>query len=382
MRIAVDVMGGDQGPEVIVEGVLEALKSGSGNFEICLVGNEKKIVESLELCQGDEKDPRILIRHAPEVVDIHESPLVAIRQKKESSIGVGTRMQKKGEVDAFLSAGNTGAVVAFAQHILERLKGVGRPAIGALLPAKNGGTLLLDVGANAECKPHNLLQFAIMGSIFYSHIYNKDNPTVGLLSIGEEATKGNSLTIRSHELIQNESSSGILNFIGNIEGQDILEGEADVVVCDGFVGNTILKFAESISGFVARSLKELTQDSLQSKLGGIFWKSSLREFLRRMNYEEVGGAPLLGLDGVTTICHGRSTAKAIKNAILATKKFVDTRVNEHIQKQMIHFLKAGFKDQMIHLKAPWDRLKNLSETEGRRRWLKGIQSRGKPGSKG
>ena len=180
---------------------------------------------------------------------------------------------------------------------------------------------------------------------------------MGLLSIGEEASKGNSLTIRSHELIRLESSAGGLNFIGNIEGQDILEGEADVVVCDGFVGNTILKFTESVSGFVAQSLKELMQDSLQSKLGGIFWKPPVKEFLKRMDYEEVGGAPLLGLNGIITICHGRSSAKAIKNAIMATRKLVEARVNEQIQRKMIHYLKAGIRDQMIHLKAPWDKLK-------------------------
>jgi glycerol-3-phosphate acyltransferase PlsX len=376
MRIAVDVMGGDQGPDVIIQGALEALNSDSGDFKIYLVGDEGKIQKSLEQNKEGENNSRILIRHAPDAVDSHESPLDAVRQKRGSSIGVGTFMQRSGEVDAFLSAGNTGVVVAFAQLVLGKLKGVGRPAIGAILPAKNGGTLLLDVGANSECKPHNLLQFAIMGSIYYSHMFSREDPKVGLLSIGEEASKGNALTIRSHELIKTESVAGRLNFIGNIEGQDILEGEAEVVVCDGFVGNTILKFAESISGFVARSLKELTQDSIQSKLSGIFWKSSIREFLKRMSYEEVGGAPLLGLDGVTTICHGRSSSKAVKNAIVATKKFVDTKVNEHIQNQMIHYVKAGIKDQMIHLKAPWDKLKHMSETEGKRRWLR------RPGSKG
>jgi glycerol-3-phosphate acyltransferase PlsX len=269
--------------------------------------------------------------HAQQVVGSHEAPAQAVRKKADSSIGIGVKLQKEGRADAFVSAGNTGAVMAFSLLTLGRLKGVNRPAVAAFFPTKKGFSLVLDVGANSDCKALNLLQFALMGSIYLSYTFDKEKPEVALLSMGEEDTKGNDLTLAAHDLLK---STDMINFVGNIEGSRILDGVADVVICDGFVGNAILKFGESIVEYVSEAIKESVNSGLKAKLGALMLRSSFQRLVGRMSYEEYGGAPLLGIDGVSFICHGKSRAKAIRSALHSTCDYVEERVNEHIREQL------------------------------------------------
>jgi len=325
-RVAVDAMGGDRGPETIVQGLMDALST--REFEALLVGDEAVIGPVLDR-YGPH--PRVELIHAPHVIGSHEAPSAAVRRKRDSSIGLGLGLQREKKADAFVSAGNTGAVMAFSLLTLGRLKGVSRPAVAAFFPTKKGFSLVLDVGANSDCKALNLLQFAIMGSIYLSYSFNKARPEVALLSMGEEETKGNDLTLAAHDLLR---STELLNFVGNIEGSRILDGVADVVVCDGFVGNAILKFGESIVEYVSETIRESVSSGLKAKLGALMLKSSFQTLVKRMSYEEYGGAPLLGIDGVSFICHGKSKARAIRSAIISTCDYVEERVNEHIREQL------------------------------------------------
>lgn len=329
MRIAVDVLGGDRSSEEVIEGVLDAARGAGGRYEPVLLGDRAATNGALERARAEGLS--ISAVEAPDIVEMHESPAVALRKRKNSPIAVGMRMQRAGEVSALVSAGNTGAIMASALTSLGRLKGVLRPAIAALLPSEVGFTLLLDVGANSDCKPSNLFQFALMGDIYMKSVLGLDRPRVGLLSIGEESSKGNELTLRAHELIR---ESGV-DFVGNIEGRDIMVGEVDVVVCDGFVGNVILKFGESIIDIFASSIREMAQRDLRSKLGSLLLGPGFRELRRRLDYEEYGGAPLLGVDGVVIICHGSSSAKAISNAMGAAERFVARGVNEKIKRELL-----------------------------------------------
>lgn len=326
-RIAVDAMGGDRGAETIVQGLMDALKT--RDFEAILVGDEKILRPVLE-----QHDAGVVVQvvHASQTIDSHEAPSAALRKKPNSSISTGLRLQKDGQADAFVSAGNTGAVMAFSLLNLRRLKGVNRPAVAAFFPTKEGFSLVLDVGANSDCRPLNLLQFALMGSIYLSYSYGKENPRVALLSMGEEDTKGNDLTLATHEMLR---AAKMINFVGNIEGSRILDGVADVVVCDGFVGNAILKFGESIVEYVSESLKESVSAGLRAKIGALMLKPSFQRLVKRMSYEEYGGAPLLGIDGVSFICHGKSKARAIRSALISTCDYVEERVNEHIREQLM-----------------------------------------------
>ncbi|TET44471.1 phosphate acyltransferase PlsX [candidate division TA06 bacterium] len=325
-RIALDAMGGDRAPDTIVQGLAEAIKD--KQFSAFLIGDEKRIGKSLER-YGVGRSVELV--HASEVIGPDESPSMAVRRRRGSSIGVGVRMQKEGKVDAFVSAGSTGAVMAFSLLTLGRLGGVNRPAIAAFFPTKVGFSLVLDVGANSDCKPLNLLQFAMMGSIYLSYSFQKESPRVALLSMGEEDSKGNDLTLATHELLR---SADLINFVGNIEASRILDGVADVVVCDGFVGNAILKFGEAIIDYVSQSAKESVRGGLKAKLGGLMLKSSFKKMIKRMNYEEYGGAPLLGIDGVVFACHGKSTPRAIRSALISTCNYVEGRVNEHIREEL------------------------------------------------
>jgi glycerol-3-phosphate acyltransferase PlsX len=322
--IAVDAMGGDLAPAPVVEGCIWALRENHGNFEMVLVG-EKDEIQS-ELSRLKAIDIPLSIQHASEKILMEGDPVGSLK-KKDSSIAVGMRLQKEGKVNAFISGGNTGAVMAHALTTLGRMEGIHRPAIASLVPTEKGIVVVLDVGANAECKATNLYQFGVMGSIYTDLVFEKPNPRIGLLSIGEESTKGNEVTLVAHKLLSEDRS---LNFIGNVEGRDVLRGTCDVVVCDGFVGNIVLKFAESIDGFITALIKRRVRESLLFRLGAFLVKISIRDLRKVLDYAEYGGAPLLGVNGVCIICHGHSSPKAIKNALKLATQMVEQKVNERI----------------------------------------------------
>jgi glycerol-3-phosphate acyltransferase PlsX len=328
IRIAIDAMGGDSAPFSVVAGTVMAHRVLRSEVELTLVGDRERIAAELKSLRAE--DLPITIIEAREAIDMSDSPIEAIKQKRESSINIGLQLQKDGKADAFISAGNTGAVMAASLLTLGRLKGVSRPAIAALVPTEEGVALLLDVGANSDCKAQHLYQFGIMGAIYSKFILKVKNPKVGLLSIGEERTKGNELTIASHKLLD---SSG-LNFCGNVEGRDILRGTADVVVCDGFVGNIILKFAESTGGFFSKLLKKKIRGNLFATIGAVLMSAAFRSFRQSLDSAEYGGAPLLGINGVCIIGHGNSSPRAIKNAVLLAVDVVRKQVNQVIQEKI------------------------------------------------
>lgn len=307
MKIALDVMGGDYAPEEIIKGAQEAVELYPQLEKIFLVGDEKQINEYLQ-----EKHNKLEIIHASEVITMDEHPGNAYRKKKDASITVATKLVKNGDAHAVVSAGSTGAQMVSSLFGLGRIKGVDRPAIGTVLPTLEGGKLLLDVGANADCKVQNLVQFAKMGSIYAEKILGIHNPKVALVNIGSESTKGNELVIKAYEQLANLPG---INFIGNIEGRDIPKGNADVMVCDGFVGNVILKLMEGMASVFTQIIKEETNKSFVSKMGAGLMLPALKGMKKRMDYSEYGGAPLLGVDGISIICHGSSKSKAIRNAI-------------------------------------------------------------------
>lgn len=329
MRIAVDAMGGDFAPAAVVQGGIEAAKVANGDFEIVLVGDQAKIEQEIHR-HFRTHNLSLSIYHASQHIDMDEAPATALKRKRDASISVAHRLQKRGEVDAVISAGNTGAAMASALLELGRIQGVKRPGIGSLLPNGHGAAMLIDVGANVDCKPQHLLQFGLMGSIYMNRILGIEQPRVGLLSIGEERGKGNEATIEAYELLAHSS----INFVGNIEGRDILRGSADVVVCDGFVGNIILKFAESIGGVFSIHMKRQIGKKIFRNLGAFLLKPTFAGLRKVFDYEEYGGAPLLGINGVSIICHGGSTPKAIKNAIREAAKMIREGVNQIIRKEM------------------------------------------------
>lgn len=339
IRIAVDAMGGDYAPQSEVGGSILAQNENHGDLEIVLVGEKEKINQ--ELSRLKATDLPFTVENASELITMNDQAVESLR-KKDSSIAVGMRLQKEGKVDAFVSGGNTGAVMTHALMILGRLEGVSRPAVASFLPSEKGIVVVLDAGANAECKAHNLYQFGVMGSIYTSYVLRKENPRIGLLSIGEESTKGNDLTLTTYKLLSEDSS---LNFIGNVEGRDVLKGTCDVVVCDGFVGNIVLKFAESIDGFLTWMVKKRVKESFLFRLGAFLVKVSIRDLRRVLDYTEYGGAPLLGVNGVCIICHGESPPKAIKNALKLAADMVREGVNEHITKILRDKEKTNQKNQ-------------------------------------
>ena len=308
MKIAIDAMGGDFAPRSIVEGAILAARE--HGIPVVLVGEEKTIRREAAMVSGSDSLPLTFV-HASEAVGMDESPLTAIRKKKDSSIKVAFDLLKKGEVSAVVSAGNSGAVLATAVFVLEKLTGVDRPAIGTIFPTLKGSTLLLDAGANVDCKPFHLVQFALMGDAYAKYILKKEKPIVGLLSNGEEESKGNEL-IRETNAILKRSSIG---YVGPVEGKDIFNGRADVVICDGFVGNAALKICEGLAEAIGAMIRQELEASLRAKIGYFFARHAVNEIKKKLDYSEYGGAPLLGVNGVVIIGHGRSSAKAIKNAI-------------------------------------------------------------------
>jgi glycerol-3-phosphate acyltransferase PlsX len=324
IRVALDAMGGDRGPEVTVEGAVAAARELGST--VILVGDEQ--VLRSHLARHDVGGLALTVQHAPESVDMGESPMAALRKKKHSSIRIGLDLVKRGEAEAFVSAGNTGAVMATAVVVLGPLAGVERPAIAVVVPTLTHQAILLDVGANVDCKARHLLQFAIMGNVYARDILGQTQPRVGLLSIGEEEIKGNELTREAFKEMADEAS---LNFIGNVEGRDVFNGAADVIVCDGFTGNVALKISEGLLETMLHLLREEVKKDLRGRLGSLLLIPALRRFKRRIDPSEFGGAPLLGVNGVCMISHGRSTGKAIRNAIRAAEGCVSNAVIAHIR---------------------------------------------------
>ncbi len=328
MKIIVDAMGGDYAPVEIIKGALEAVKE--FGIEVVLVGDEQKI--NPELAKYNPE--KVTVVHAPEVIGMGEPPAAALRKKKNSSIVLSTRLVKEGVGEAVVSAGNTGAVMGSALFGFGRIKGIHRPAIASVLPTIKGITLLLDIGANAVCDPQNLLQFAVMGSIYADKILGAHNPKVGLLNIGTEETKGNPLYLEAYKLLKKSN----LNFIGNIEGREITAGIADVVVCDGFVGNVVIKFGEGLATDLMAMIKDELKRNIFVKIGAALVLSQAQGLKKRIDYAEYGGAPLLGVNGVCIICHGSSQARAIKNAIRAAV--------ECVEKQVVKCIRDSIKDKL------------------------------------
>ncbi|MGI6092981.1 MAG: phosphate acyltransferase PlsX [Veillonellaceae bacterium] len=329
MRVAVDTMGTDYGPLEIVLGCVEAAKE--YKCEITLVGNENEILQALNRC-GNWQSLGISVQHASEVIEMHEHPAVAIRKKKDSSIVVATRLVKDGVCDAVVSPGSTGAAVAAALFGLGRIKGIERPSIATPIPNLTGVTILLDSGANVDSKPKHLVQSAIMGSIYSKYIWGINKPRVGLLNIGEEETKGNEQALSTYPLLKQLNT---VNFIGNVEGRDIPKGTVDVVVCDGFVGNVVLKLGEGLAGAIMQLLKDaIKNSSFITKMAAMLVLPVLKSLKKKLDYTEYGGAPLLGVEGGFIICHGSSKAKAIKNAIRVAKEFTEQKVVDHIREQI------------------------------------------------
>jgi glycerol-3-phosphate acyltransferase PlsX len=329
MKVAVDAMGSDYAPKEIILGAIQAAKE--YQCEVVLVGDQVEIQQVLDSVTHWDKD-KISIYHASEVIGMHEHPAAAIRKKKDASVVVATRLVKEGICDAVVSAGSTGAAVAAALFGLGRIKGVERPTIATPVPNLTGTTVLLDSGANVDSKPRHLVQSAVMGSIYAQYILNMDNPRVGLLNIGEEETKGNEQALATYPLLKQLQT---INFIGNVEGRDIPRGTVDVVVCDGFVGNVVLKLEEGLSSVIMQLVKDAVKNSgFITKLASLMVLPALKKLKAKLDYAEYGGAPLLGIDGCFIICHGSSKAKAIKNAIRVANEFTQNRVVEHIRENI------------------------------------------------
>jgi glycerol-3-phosphate acyltransferase PlsX len=319
MRIALDAMGGDFAPSAPVAGALEALADLPASAAIVLVGRTAEIERALAEHGG--RPPRLDIVEAPDVVGMADKPLAAVRGKPNSSIGIGLRLLREGQADAFISAGNTGAVMVGSALILGLHPGVDRPAIGTAFPTASKPLLVLDAGANVDCSPRELRGFAHLGAVYARDVMGRADPAVGLLSIGEEAEKGNAAVKEAHALLKAETHA--FRFVGNVEGRDILHGDVDVVVCDGFVGNVVLKFYESVAHLFTGLLeREMAPDVLESE--------AMRRVFTVLDYSTYGGAPLLGVQGVSIICHGRSSARAIRNAIRVAVQAVDAGLNQHI----------------------------------------------------
>lgn len=326
MSIAVDAMGGDYAPHAAVEGAFLAAKL--FNIPVILVGREDEVRK--ELSKYRYKGLPISIIHASEVIEMEESPSIALRKKKDSSIAVCFSIVKEGRAVAVVSAGNSGAIMAFAMITLKNLEGVDRPAIAVPIPTLKGSCLLIDAGANVDCKPYHLMQFAIMGAVFAKAIQGKDDVTIGLLSNGEEESKGNELTRDTNSLLKQLP----FNYVGYVEGRDIFTGKADVIVCDGFVGNVMLKSLEALADTVIGTLKEEISRDFFSKIGLLLSRRALRRLKQRFDYTEYGGAPLIGVNGVCIICHGISNSKAICNAIKIAYELSSLNVNSYLREEL------------------------------------------------
>ena len=323
--IALDAMGSDKAPKPEVEGAVLAARN--YDVEVILVGNEAAVRAELATHRGASELP-ITIVHASEVIGMHEKAAQAVRSKRDSSMRVGLRLVRDGKAQGFVSAGNTGAAMASAKMVLGAVTGVDRPALAGVFPTGAGtASLMLDIGANVDTKPHNLEQFAIMGEIYYRSIFDKPRPKVGLLSIGEEESKGNELTREAFQLLKQLP----LNFVGNVEGRDLYNGQVDVIVADGFVGNVALKISEGVANLVRTALKESLKATITRQVGALLSRSAFTDFKKRLDHTEYGGAPLLGVKGVCIITHGSSNANAIKNAVRVAAEFSRRGINDRIE---------------------------------------------------
>jgi len=322
MKIVVDAMGGDHAPDVVIAGSLLAVKE--YDVDVILVGDQPKIEALLKKSKYTEN--RITVQHASEVIEMCESAATSIRRKRNSSIVIGVNLVKEGKADAFFSAGNTGAVVCAGTLGLGLLPGIERPGIGIVTPTLKGNSLIIDVGANIDPKPTQLLQYGIMADAYCKNILNKPNPTVGLLNIGEEEKKGTEFIREAYELLGKSK----VNFIGNVEGRDLFTGKCDIIICDGFVGNVALKVSESAAEAMQTFLKRHLLSTIWGKIGLIFMMPSFKRFKKEIDYAEYGGALLLGVNGVVIIGHGRSNKRAIKNAIRVAKEEIERQVNAKI----------------------------------------------------
>jgi len=321
INIAIDAMGGDFAPDEIIKGAVEGANEYKVN--VILVGDEAEIKKRL---QKLPKTGNVSVVHASEVIKMDEAPALAVKQKKDSSVSVAVRLVKEGKADGIISAGNTGALMASSLFGLGRIKGVERPAIATIFPTMDREVLLLDMGANVDCKPKHLKQFAEMGSLYAEHVMHKTNPRVGLLNIGEEPSKGNELTVEAYPLLKEAK----INFVGNVESKEILSGKVDVIVCDGFIGNLILKFGETIGKTVYTLLKKEISKNPLTKLGALLLLPAFRSLQKTIEYDEYGAAPLLGIDGVVFKAHGRAKARAIKNAVRTTSEAIKENIIKYI----------------------------------------------------
>ena len=327
LTIAVDAMGGDHAPKPEVEGAIRAAKT--LGVKVVLVGREDVVRRELDSHEESASLP-IDVHHASEQITMHDSAARAVRSKRDSSMRVASRLVRDGCAQGFVSAGNTGAVMATAKVVQGVVPGVDRPALAGVFPTLSGSpVVMVDVGANVDCSPHMLAQFAIMGEMYSRVILRRENPRVGLLSIGEEEHKGNEMTRAATPLLK----SLPLNFIGNVEGRDIYTGKADVIVCDGFIGNVALKVSEGLVEMIKSMLQESLESTITRKIGYVLSRTAFTDFKRRVDYAEYGGAPLLGVKGVCIICHGRSNANAIKNAIRVAAEFSSGKINQRIESE-------------------------------------------------
>jgi glycerol-3-phosphate acyltransferase PlsX len=341
--IAVDAMGSDKAPKPEIEGVIHAARH--YHVKVLLVGPEAQLKHELAAHSSARHLP-IEIVNATEVIGMHEKAAQAVRSKRDSTMRVGLRLVREKHAAGFVTAGNTGAAMATAKMVLGALPGVDRPALAAVFPTSaNKPAIMIDVGANVDCKPQNLAQFAVMGEIYYRAIFGEKKPSVGLLSIGEEESKGNDLTRQAFSLLKELP----LNFIGNVEGRDLYNGSVDVIVCDGFVGNVALKISEGLVEAVRYLLKESLKSTITSQVGYLLSRSAFVDFKKRLDYAEFGGAPLLGLKGVAIVGHGSSNSNAIKNAIRVAKQFAESGINSRIEQE----LAAGRAEAAVAA-ANWD----------------------------
>ena len=334
MRIAVDTMGGDLGSQIPIQGAVRALDK-RDNLQIVLLGPSEQLERQVKEIVGDrpEIQHRIQVVHAPQTIGMDESPVEAVRKKKDATVMVGFELVRRKKVDAVISAGNSGATMAAAIRKLGRLKGVARPGIASFFPTLKKPVMLMDIGANVDCRAQHLLQFAVMAASCSRLLNGMDLPSVGLLSNGKESGKGNTLVKNAHALL----SSSSLNFCGNVEGHDVYKGNIDVIICDGFVGNVALKTSEGLADAAMQMLKDEISQSWQAKIGYLLIRKAFARFRQRIDYAEYGGAPLLGINGTGIICHGTSDALAIQNAVFVAADMVDHKVNEAIVRALVEY---------------------------------------------
>jgi len=327
VKIAVDGMGGDNSPRIVVEGSIQALKEFE-DLQIIITGKQNEINKELSKYEYDKN--KITVVNATEVIDTNDHPVMAIRRKKDSSLVKALNLVKNNEADAIISAGSTGAFMAGSLFIVGRINGIDRPALAPIMPGKNGKFMVVDCGANVDCKPNNLVQFAHMGKIYFENVLGVKNPSIGLVNIGVEEEKGNELTKATYKLLKNEA----INFVGNIEPRDVPSGNTDIVVCDGFVGNTILKMYEGVSSSIFDVLKSEIMSSTRTKIGGLLLKPIFKEFKTKFDYKEYGGAAFIGVKGICIKAHGSSDGKALKNAIKQAIIFYDNKIIEKISNEI------------------------------------------------